>query len=104
MSAFRVYVVALDPAVQQVGRFRKANRHATGPCLYVGSTAHDAEHRFAQHRAGRFSNRGWVEKFGVGLAMHLSDGKEYQTRESAEQAERELAETLRKEGYQVWSR
>lgn len=104
MSTFRVYVVALDPAVQQVGKFRKANAGSSGPCLYVGSTAHTPEHRFAQHKAGRFSNRGWVEKFGVGLAMQLADGREYQTRESAEQAERELAESLRKEGFQVWSR
>ena len=103
-TSFRVYVVALDPAVQQVGRFRKANSRTAGQCLYVGSTAHTAEHRFAQHKAGRFANRGWVKKFGVGLAMHLSDGKEYQTRESAEKAERELADALRKEGYQVWSR
>jgi hypothetical protein len=103
-TSFRLYVVALDPAVRQVGRFRRENQKSSGPCLYVGSTAHTPEHRFGQHKAGRFANRGWVKKFGVGLAMHLADGKEYQTRESAEQAERELAESLRKEGYQVWSR
>jgi predicted GIY-YIG superfamily endonuclease len=72
--------------------------------LYVGSTAHTPEHRFAQHKAGVFSNRGWVERFGLRLAQHLSDGVEYQTRESAEQAERDLAESLRTKGFLVWSR
>jgi predicted GIY-YIG superfamily endonuclease len=100
----RLYVVLLDDAVRSVGRFGKENSGSRGPCLYVGSTAHTPEHRFSQHKAGRFSNRGWVERFGVKLAQHLSDGKEYQTRESAEQAERELAESLREKGYAVWSR
>lgn len=100
----RLYVVLLDDAVRSVGRFGRENKGSAGPCVYVGSTAHTPEYRFAQHKAGRFSNRGWVEKYGVALAQHLSDGKEYQTRESAEQAERELAESLRKKGFAVWSR
>jgi predicted GIY-YIG superfamily endonuclease len=101
---FRLYVVALDDAVRSVGAFARENKGKVGPCLYVGSTANTPEHRFAQHKAGRFSNRGWVERFGLSLAPHLSDGREYQTRESAEQAERALAASLRREGYAVWQR
>jgi hypothetical protein len=101
---FRLYVVELDPAVLNVGRFRRENPGGGARCLYVGSTAHTAEHRFAQHKAGRFSNRGWVERFGVRLLPRLAGGVEYQTRESAEQAERELAESLRKKGFLVWQR
>jgi predicted GIY-YIG superfamily endonuclease len=101
---FRLYVVALDDAVRSVGAFARENKGKVGQCLYVGSTANTPEHRFAQHKAGRFSNRGWVERFGISLAQHLSDGREYQTRESAEQAERDLAVALKKKGYAVWSR
>jgi predicted GIY-YIG superfamily endonuclease len=102
--SYRVYVVELSKAVLKSRRFRKENGSRSGKCLYVGSTAHTAEHRFAQHKSGLFSNRGWVERFGLRLAQHLSDGVQYRTRESVEQAERELAESLRKKGYLVWSR
>ena len=101
---FRLYVVTLHAQVWSVGAFARANKGKKGQCLYAGSTAHTPEHRFAQHKAGRFSNRGWVERFGLALAPHLSDGREYQTRESAEQAERALAESLRRKGYAVWQR
>ena len=104
---FRLYVVELDPAVLLSGRFRRSNpglRPDRGPCLYVGSTAKTAEERYAQHKAGIFCNRGWVTKFGRRLRHDLAPSISYQTRQSAELAERDLAEHLRKEGYAVWSR
>lgn len=104
MYTFRLYVVVLDAQVRNVRAFARANKGKNGACLYVGSTANTPEYRFAQHKAGRFSNRGLVKRFGLYLAPHLSDGREYQTRESAEMAELALAASLRKQGYAVWQR
>ena len=102
---FRVYVIELDPAVLSDTRFRDANAH-DGPkgCLYVGSTAHSAEQRYEQHKAGEFSQRGWVKRFGLGLRSDLAPTVEYSDRAVAEVAERSHAERLRQEGYAVWSR
>lgn len=104
IPSFRLYVVELDESVRSSRRFRRENSAGSDACLYVGSTAHTPEHRFSQHKAGRFSNRGWVQKFGRWLRYDLMGSATYQSRESAEQAERELAETLRSQGYSVWSR
>lgn len=102
--SFRLYVVALDPLVRQEKLFQKDNPHGGGECLYVGSTAHSAEHRFAQHKAGSFCTRKWVQKYGIALMPDLAGTVEYSTREAAEKAEHELAELLRQRGYAVWSR
>ena len=103
--SFRLYVVGLSDEVRQSKRFRRAN---SGPgskgCVYVGSTAHDAAHRFAQHKEGRLSNRGWVTKYGTRLLRKLMPSVTYATRDEAEAAEAALAESLRKEGYHVWSK
>lgn len=101
---FHLYVVELDPAVRKSRRFRDENPAGGERCLYVGSTAKTPAERYAQHKAGVLSNRGWVTKFGKRLCQELAGGSQYATRESAEQAERDLAEALRKEGYSVWSR
>lgn len=101
----RVYVIELDPAVLSDTRFRDANPH-DGPkgCLYVGSTAHTAEQRYEQHKAGEFSQRGWVKRFGRCLRGDLAPPVQYSDRAVAEVAERQLAESLRREGYAVWSK
>jgi predicted GIY-YIG superfamily endonuclease len=102
---FRLYVVGLTDTVVQSGRFRRANASGgDAGCLYVGSTAHEPEHRLDQHRSGRLANRGWVTKYGTGLRTDLMPSVAYPTREEAEAAEAALAARLRKEGYQVWSR
>jgi len=104
--SYRLYVVQLDRDVVKSRRFRDANPHASdrSPCLYVGSTAHSAEDRFLQHKQGKFSNRGWVEKFGSCLLPELSSGFEYTSRVAAERAEAQLADSLRERGFAVWSR
>lgn len=102
--SFRLYVVALDPTVRQERLFQKENLHGGDQCLYVGSTAHSPEHRFAQHKAGQFSNRGWVKKYGLRLVPELAGSEVFATRDAAEQAEGELASRLRQQGYAVWSR
>ncbi len=102
--SFRLYVVALAPSVRQERLFRKENPHGGDRCIYVGSTAHSAEHRFAQHKAGKFCTRRWVQKYGLGLIPDLAGSAEYATREAAEKAEHELAVRLRRQGYAVWSR
>ena len=101
---FSLYVVELDPAVLDHGRVRRANPKGGVRCLYVGSTAHDPEYRYAQHKQGVHANRGYVTQYGRGLRTDLSDGRTYTTRQDAERAEAQLAAQLRKEGYSVWSR
>jgi predicted GIY-YIG superfamily endonuclease len=101
---FRLYVVGLSDDVQSSGRFRRANNGGDKGCLYVGSTAHTAEHRLAQHKSGVHANRGWVTKYGTDLRTDLMPSVTYPTRQAAEAAEAALAASLRKEGFQVWSR
>lgn len=85
-------------------RFRDANPQGGDECVYVGSTAHSAEHRFSQHMAGVKANRCWVKKYGTVLDQSLAGTEEYATREEAEAAEAALAAKLRDQGYQVWQR
>lgn len=96
-------MVQLRTEVLKSKRFRDANPQGGDECLYVGSTAHSAEHRFAQHMRGEKSNRGWVTKYGEQLRQDLATGVEYASRAEAEQAEAELAEALRRQGFAVWS-
>lgn len=103
-TMFNLYVVELDPAVRDHGRVRRANPHGDERCLYVGSTAHAPAKRFAQHKAGVHANRGYVTRYGKRLRSDLSQGLGFTSREEAEQAERELADSLRQKGFTVWSR
>lgn len=104
MTQYRVYVVELDSAVLNHGRVRKANPGGGVRCAYVGSTAHEPEYRYSQHKAGVHANRGYVTKYGVCLRPDLSDGRTYATRQDAERAEAALADSLRSKGWTVWSR
>ncbi len=61
--AFHVYVIELDPEVQESWKFRRANPQmkSTLPCFYVGQTARKPEVRFRQHiKGGRLSNGLWA--------------------------------------------
>jgi predicted GIY-YIG superfamily endonuclease len=102
--SYRLYVIALDPAVHKERLFRKENPHGGSQCFYVGSTAHTPEQRFAQHITGKFSTRRWVQKYGIELVPQLAGTTVFATREAAEQAERDLAAHLRRQGFAVWSR
>jgi hypothetical protein len=77
------------------------------PCtlapLYVGQTAHDPEHRFAQHKAGGKFAAGKPHKYGVRLRYDLMQGiGPFATRKAAEAAERAVAEALERRGHRVF--
>lgn len=84
----RVYVVELS---RQVGR----RRDPRIPWVYVGSSARDAEIRFAQHRRG-YKSSGLVKRFALRLRPDLYDDlPPYKSSSRAREAElaraRELA-------------
>jgi predicted GIY-YIG superfamily endonuclease len=71
--------------------------------LYVGQTAHTPEKRFAQHKAGGKLAAGKTYKFGLCLRYDLMTGiGPFSTRAEAEQAERAVAEALKKRGHRVF--
>lgn len=77
------------------------------PCalapLYVGQTAHDPEHRFAQHKAGGRLAATKPHRYGVKLRWDLMEKiGPLSTRKDAEAAERAMAEALLKRGHRVF--
>jgi hypothetical protein len=79
----------------------------TKPCalapLYVGQTAHDPEHRFAQHKAGGRLAASKANRFGVRLRPDLMAGiPKCSTRKDAEAMERAVAEALERRGHRVF--
>ena len=77
------------------------------PCalapLYVGQTAHDPEHRFAQHKAGGKLAAGKPHRFGLRLRRDLMRAiGPLSTRTEAEAAEKAVAEALAKRGHRVF--
>lgn len=108
---YHVYVIELFESVWSENRFRWSNhqRNLRRPCLYVGQTALRPEARFDQHRAGHRSNQ-YAHRYGRRLRQNLArwalDGREprFTSRDEAERAEAEAAETLKARGYAVWSR
>src|ERR1044072_7304118 len=69
------------------------------PCalapLYVGQTAHDPEHRFAQHKAGGNLPAGKAHRYGERLRWDLMDKvSRCATRKEAEAMEKAVAEAL----------
>ena len=92
---YRVYIVELS---------RECLRK---PCalapLYVGQTAHDPEHRFAQHKAGGKLAAKKVFRYGKRLRWDLMDVLQpVSTRAAAELAEKAVAEALEKRGHRVF--
>jgi predicted GIY-YIG superfamily endonuclease len=77
------------------------------PCslapLYVGQTAHDPEHRFAQHKAGGKLAATKAHRYGVKLRWDLMEtAPTCSTRKDAEAAERAVAKALEKRGHRVF--
>ena len=99
----RVYVIELDREVVTERRFVRENprRDPTKPCLYVGSTCLSPEERFRAHMRGHKANP-FVYRYGVRLRPDLYQHYPDLTRDEAELSERELALTLRRQGYGVW--
>lgn len=99
----RVYVIELDPAVLGEHRFRERNPgYVAGmPCVYVGMTGLPVAQRFANHKAGRKSNR-YAYQYGVRLLPELYECFNPMPFAAAQEMEFELAEELREQGYAVW--
>lgn len=94
-ATYRVYVIELSRECVQE------------PCalapLYVGQTAHDPEHRFAQHKAGGRLAAGKPHRFGRRLRYDLMEGiGPFTSRAEAEAAERAVAEALERRGHRVF--
>ena len=98
-----VYVVELDPAIYNLGRFRRANPECdlTKPCVYVGMTGQSPDIRFDKHKAGLKANK-YVKKYGLRLMPELYECYNPMPYEAALDMEIELAIHLRAKGYGVW--
>jgi hypothetical protein len=71
--------------------------------LYVGQTAHDPEHRFAQHKAGGRLAASKAHRYGVKLRWDLMQAiAPCTSRADAELAERAVAEALERRGHRVF--
>ncbi len=102
--SYTLYVIELDSGVLASARFRNANpdRREDKPCVYVGSTYHTPDKRFEQHITGYKANR-YVRQYGNRLRPRLYRNYQgFPSRKTAEEAERRLANRLRKRGYAVW--
>jgi hypothetical protein len=101
---YRVYVIELDPAVRDIRKFRERNPQGRPdrPCVYVGSTWHEPQVRFLQHKSGIKAN-GYARRFGIRLRWRLMAQRQtYRTRNEALASEQRCAEKLRRRGYWVW--
>ena len=101
----RVYVIDLDPAVRDELRVKRENPDADPamPCVYVGQTGKSLKKRRAEHRKGIKAGRGYVTKYGFGrpFLRNLFEHLNPCLHEDSLQHERELAESLRAQGYTV---
>ena len=96
-----IYVVDLDPAVMQNGKFAGKNpQYIEGePCVYIGMTGLTPEERFRNHMRGHRASK-YVKRYGKHLREDLSEGP--MPRAKAEEREPELAAELRAKGWAVW--
>ena len=94
--------------VYVIGLSREACSRTGSPCggtscgripVYVGETAHTAEQRFDQHKAGENASK-WVRDFGISVRAELAKGYEDLGGDSrvSQAAEAELADKLRADG------
>ncbi len=123
MTTYSVYIIELDPAVRDLDPWFRSNPIQTKEnCFYVGQSAHSPECRFEQHTSPARSvfycicdfRRGeLVNEFAIGRARFAST---YSTRlcpdmyahlnpiasqSESKRLEKNIAETLRAEGYGV---
>jgi len=99
-----LYVIQLDPLVRKDSKaFREKNPNykADKHCLYVGSSAHTPEKRFAQHKAGEGANR-YAKKYGLRLMPELYRDQPILTANNYVEKEKAYAEALRRQGHAVW--
>ena len=98
-----VYVIELDRDVLYEAKFKKANPdYISGmPCVYVGMTGHDPDHRFDQHKAGIKANK-YAMKYGLRLMPEIYEKLNPMPYGDAQYMEVDLAIRLQKAGYAVW--
>jgi len=98
-----VYVIELDKDVLYEPKFKKANpNYKTGmPCVYVGMTGHDPDHRFDQHKAGIKANK-YAHRYGLRLMPEISEKLNPMPYGDAQDMEVDLAIRLQELGYGVW--
>jgi hypothetical protein len=104
-DGWNLYVIELKRSVLKDRRFWKHNEatHIKGkPCVYVGLTCHDPEHRFNQHKESIKSAR-IARKFGKALMTKEGRKLRPMTRKRAQRKEAALAERLRAKCWGVWS-
>lgn len=100
---YRVYVIELSSEVLNEPRFRKCNpSYIQGkPCIYVGMTGLDPDHRFDKHKAGIQSNK-YVKKYGLRLMPEHYELYNPMSYNEACNLEVELAIDFQESGYGVW--
>ena len=100
---YHVYVVELDDAVWNNGRFRRCNPdYRLGmPFVYVGMSGLDPDVRFDKHKAGIQANT-FVRDHGVRLRPDLYAVYNPMPYQAACEMEVELGIALREKGYGVW--
>lgn len=98
-----IYVIRLKTEVLEKPRFVEANPdyRAGKPCYYVGSSCHEPQVRFEQHKAGKKASK-IVKDFGAYVVKSKCFVVETRDRRAAEAVEHEYAEELRGKGYGVW--
>ena len=102
-TPFTIYVIELGPSALLDPLFEHEFRDDAKPCLYVGSTAKDVRVRHEEHCCeDRMSTGHAVRKHGSrGLRFDLARGKYATSRQKAEEIERRVAESLRRQGFGV---
>ena len=94
MREYYLYVVELsDDAGPRVNPDK--------PSVYVGQSYREPRERFWQHRTGYKASR-WVRKFGIRLLPRLYKDLNPIYSDERYEAEEELAEELRSQGYTVY--
>lgn len=73
----------------------------TAVSFYVGMTGLRPDQRYRNHRDGVHSGRGWIKKYGVGLALELYAWLNPMSEENARAVEPELADAIRSAGFDV---
>jgi len=98
---FSVYVIELDDAVRNIGRFAKANPNIRKGCVYVGQTWRSPKVRRQQHLDG-YKACPLVHRHGGKLNLMLTKEGQFETRDAAKREEKRYAVALRKQGHGVW--
>ena len=100
LAKYFVYVIELDPIVEDRQKFRKKNQgyiKGTG-CVYVGQSSKKPKLRFEQHKEGYKSNN-YAKVYGIRLRPELYEKyNPIPSRKDAEEIEEMLGKELRKKG------